>query len=40
MRAMSLTRRLVEVPIRVHAPPRIVAYDSGIRKRFGESDSP
>ena len=29
---MLCTTRLVEVPIRVHMPPSIVTYDSGIRK--------
>lgn len=35
LRAMSLTSRLVDVPIRVQAPPRMVTYESGIRNRLG-----
>jgi hypothetical protein len=38
-RAISLTNRLVDVPIRVHAPPRMVTYDRGIRNRLGDRSS-
>src|SRR5690349_17306129 len=34
--AMSLTRRLVDVPIRVQQPPSTAACDKGMRKRLGE----
>ena len=36
---MSLTSRLVEVPISVMQPPSTAACESGIRKRLGESPS-
>ena len=37
LRAMSLTSRLVEVPIRVSSPPITVTWLSGIRNRLGDS---
>ncbi len=36
-RATPLTRRLVEVPIRVQLPPRMAAKESGISRREGGS---
>ena len=36
-RAMSFTSKLVDVPIRVQDPPRMVTYESGIRNRCGGS---
>ncbi|MNC56721.1 hypothetical protein D3C75_1063400 [compost metagenome] len=39
LRAMSLTSRLVEVPIRVSRPPNTVTWLSGIRNRLGDSFS-